>query len=106
MLAWNGSAPTVELCDGMATTPMQSMHMPMMGHHSGHEEPTKKSSRDQMPCAFGAATAHSSVSVDPALLAAAIIFIVVTVAFSPVAQGRLARARPYLRPPLRGPPVL
>lgn len=96
---------------GMAMWPQATgMAMSEM-HHAmadtampGGHAPSKEHGKTEMPCAFSSLSAQALGAVDPVLLVAAIAFV--------MAVG-LKRVRPlarpstrYLRPPLRGPPVL
>ncbi|MEG3175148.1 DUF2946 family protein [Sphingomonas sp. RB3P16] len=88
---------TIEICSGFG--PMKTMAMPGMPHHPDKTEQQGK----EMPCAFSGLAAAALAAIDPLLLAVAIAFIIATV--FRVTISRPAPARPYLRPPLRGPPL-
>ena len=105
MLGWSGGRVTAELCSGVAPAPAVAHAMPGMvgmAHHTPDKTP--EHGKVEMPCAFAGLVAPALGGADPLLLAAAIAFIVATV-FRLAAPRRAARARPYLRPPLRGPPI-
>ena len=99
-----GFMPTVDdghivisICTG--TGPMKMvMAVPgkAPGEDGGHHE------KAEQPCAFAGLSLPSLAAADPALLAAAILFVMV-LGLRPIIP--IARtAAPYLRPPLRGPP--
>ena len=89
---------TVELCSGYGPERI-AVHLGDAadkgdGHRAGH---------DQIPCGFFGHAPASMAMVDPVLLAIAIALIFVAVVHQPC---RLALGeRPFLRPPLRGPPA-
>jgi hypothetical protein len=100
------------LCSGMAqpsditTAPAASAMMPGMTHHAmparadgGHQIPAKP----EAPCAFAGLTAPSLSGADIVLLAIAFASIVAAALFQ--RPDALIRPRPFLRPPLRGPPA-
>ena len=80
--------------------PMAAMHH---ADDAGHEHAPSHVGAE-MPCAFAGLSAAALGAIDPVQLVALIVFImtiglVVGAAVVPV-------ARPYLRPPLRGPPAI
>ncbi|WP_232834199.1 MULTISPECIES: hypothetical protein [unclassified Sphingomonas] len=103
-----------------AMSPMAhgSMAMPMghagtdnhvaSAHDHGAHDHDKSSSHDHAPqdapCAFAGLALASLMPVDPVLLLAAIAFAMALAAFGLAlpTPGRV----PYLRPPLRGPPIV
>ncbi|AOH86800.1 hypothetical protein AWL63_14155 [Sphingomonas panacis] len=109
MLDTSGGAIGLVLCSGMAPTPAAPAHvmtMPGMTHHATDDtrHGSKKDGQTaEQPCAFSGLNAASLAATDPILLALAIAFVIATV-FRQVSQ-KPVRARAYLRPPLRGPPV-
>jgi hypothetical protein len=66
--------------------------------HEQHDETAK-----ELPCAFAGAATASLAAVDPLLLAVALFFILAAAFRLPVRLPTVAA--PFLRPPLRGPPV-
>ena len=93
---------TVTICSDATGVPKQvQIAIPdKPGAKGDHAEATDKGH----PCAF-AGLGHVGLSAaDPVLLAAAIAFILL-VGLAPLA-ALPARATPFLRPPLRGPPSL
>ncbi|KEO88408.1 hypothetical protein EH30_03235 [Erythrobacter sp. JL475] len=73
-----------------------------MGH--GHESDSGSTSAAKAKdCAFGGTLKLTTGPVDPELLVAAILFVLL-LGLAP-SRPIFVNARPYLRPPLRGPPV-
>jgi len=106
MLDTSGRSIGLVLCSGMAPARVVAMpHTAMhgMAHHNGHDG-KKDGQTAEQPCAFAGLNAASLPAADPILLALAIAFIVATTVR--YAGQKLVRARAYLRPPLRGPPIL
>jgi hypothetical protein len=66
--------------------------------HDKHDEAAK-----EMPCAFAGAATAALAATDPLLLAVALFFILAATFRLPVRLP--VAATPFLRPPLRGPPV-
>ena len=123
MISGEGGRVAIILCSGVApsmaapsmagpsTTGALSTASPgmVMGDHimSGHampeHDPSTSHGKMEMPCAFSGLSAQALAGVDATLLVAAIAF-VMAIGIRPVRP--LVRARPpYLRPPLRGPPI-
>jgi len=93
---------TVTICADASGVPQQmQLAIPAKdGAGSDHSEADDKS----QPCAFSG-LGHSALGgADPVLLAAALAFILL-VGLAPL-RAPPARAIPFLRPPLRGPPSL
>jgi hypothetical protein len=90
---------TIALCTGHGPAVVE-MAMPSGGGHHDHGQTAKH----DMPCPFASGSTHGLAGVDPILLAIAIAF-VMALCLRPVAVARIGDA-PYLRPPLRGPPVV
>jgi hypothetical protein len=88
---------TIALCTGHGPATID-IAAPAGGHH-GEGQPAKH----DMPCPFSSGTSYGLAGADPILLALAIAF-VMALCLRPVAATRVADA-PYLRPPLRGPPL-
>lgn len=89
----------ITICSGMAPHAMDmgmASEMPEQG-------PSKEHGKTETPCAFTSLSAQAVGSLDPLLLIIAIAF-VMAVGRRFVAPHALL-AQPYLRPPLRGPPV-
>ena len=95
---YNGQI-VVSVCSGMGPTTMV-MTIPGLEHKSDSEGHRGKA--DQ-PCAFAGLSAPSLAAADPFLLAAAILFVLV-LGMRPLVLPA-STAPPYLRPPLRGPPL-
>ncbi len=89
----------VSLCSGMGPTTMV-ITIPGLEHKSGGDSHKGKA---EQPCAFTGLSAPSLAAADPLLLAAAILF-VLALGMRPLALPA-STAPPYLRPPLRGPPL-
>lgn len=94
-----GNGIALEICSGMEPGPMPDA-MPGMAMH--HDQP-QHSGKADMPCAFAGMNAPATAAVDPVLLIVAIAFIFTMVRRETAAAT--PRSPPYLRPPLRGPPV-
>ena len=88
---------TIALCTGHGPATIE-MTVPGSGHHD-----QGKNAKPDMPCPFGSTSSQVLTGADPILLAIAIAF-VMALCLRPVAIARIADA-PYLRPPLRGPPL-
>lgn len=89
----------VSVCSGMGPTTMV-ITIPGLEHESGGDDHRGKA---EQPCAFAGLSAPSLAAADPFLLAAAILF-VLALGMRPLALPA-STAPPYLRPPLRGPPL-
>jgi hypothetical protein len=91
----------VSICSG--TGPMTMvMTIPGLGH--GKSEGDGHHGKVEPPCAFSGLSALSLAAADPVLLAAAILFVLALGTRSLALPA--STASPYLRPPLRGPPVI
>lgn len=90
---------TIEICSGFGPEKM-AMAMPGMADHGGKHD---QSGKGDMPCGFGGHAPPAFLTVDPTLLALAIVFVIATV--FRIALARAARTPAFLRPPLRGPPA-
>lgn len=98
MIGVENGRPTIELCSGVAPSPMAgTMHQGMAGHGK------KDGDRAEVPCAFGGLAIASLGAIDPVQLTALLAF-VVAVALCPVTLPSVARLA-RLRPPLRAPPL-
>jgi hypothetical protein len=89
----------VSICSGTGPTTMV-MTIPGLEHgksKDGHQ------GKAEQPCAFAGLSAPSLAAADPMLLAIAIAF-AMALALQPITAS-IIRARPHLRPPLRGPPA-
>lgn len=89
----------ISICTGMGPMKMV-MAIPGMDHGKPGDS---QHGKIEQPCAFAGLSTPSLGSADPFLLALAILF-VMALALRPMVQ-RVSVAPPYLRPPLRGPPV-
>lgn len=108
MLGISNGAIGVELCPGFAPpSPTMAMTMNDMGqaldHDGAHHGEPQDHGKAEQPCAFAGLTAPALAGADPLLLAMVVAFIIAT-AFR-VAARPLFQQSPYLRPPLRGPPI-
>lgn len=86
----------------MHVADMHAIDHAAMGH--GHDSESGSSSAAKAKdCAFGGTLKLATGPIDPELLVAAILFVLMLglAPRSPI----FVNARPYLRPPLRGPPV-
>ncbi len=94
------------LCSGVASeakpVQMAGMHGDMPGGMPDHGNP-KDHGKAEMPCAFSGLSAAVLGVIDPILLAALVAFIIV-LGLRPALLPAIAR-QPFLRPPLRGPPI-
>jgi hypothetical protein len=91
---------TVQMChDASGNTGPRQIVVP---HRLGHEPPADKIAKET--CPYAGLSMSALGGADPVLLALALAFIL-ALAHRPVAV-RPPRAAAYLRPPLRGPPVL
>ena len=89
---------TIALCTGHGQATIDIA----VPNGNGHHDPAQTAKHD-MPCPFASGSTHGLAGADPTLLAIAIAF-VLALSLRPVVVTRLAGA-PYLRPPLRGPPL-
>lgn len=89
----------VSVCSGIGPTTMV-MTIPGLEHKSDSEGHQGKA---EQPCAFAGLSTPSLAAADPFLLAAAILF-VLALGMRPLVLPT-STAPPYLRPPLRGPPL-
>ena len=118
MISGEGSHVAIILCSGvapqmaappmmgapMAASPDMSMGNHVMADHVMPEhDPATGHGKPELPCAFSGLSAQALKGVDAILLVAAIAF-VMAIGIRPVRPLVRARA-PYLRPPLRGPPI-
>ncbi len=103
-------AITVTICSGMAsetmTLPVTGMSGDMAEMHGAmpdHGKP-REHGKGEMPCVYSGLSAQSLAAVDTVLLLAALAVVAaLTLRAVPASTARIA---PYLRPPLRGPPLL
>lgn len=102
--------PTVVVCPethalarlaGLTSADTHTVNHAAMGH--GSEDNSTSSSSQAKDCAFGGTLKLATGPIDPELLVAAIVFALL-LGLAPISP-LLVNARPYLRPPLRGPPV-
>ena len=93
---------TVTICADASDTPRQMrIAIPNTDDTGG---PSSKADEKRQPCAFSGLGHAALGGADPVLLAAALAFILL-VAFAPLHALPL-RGMAFLRPPLRGPPLL
>lgn len=114
MFVQEGGRIGVALCPGftpMVAAPekpkmsgMQNMHGMQAAHHKSDHGSPGEHGKPEMPCAFAGLSALALGAVDAVLLAAALAFVAL-LALRPVRVRPAPRAL-YLRPPLRGPPIL
>jgi len=101
--------PETNALSRLAASPPADMHIvdqavdhAAMGH--GQESDSGSTSAAKAKdCAFGGTLKLTTGPVDPELLVAAILFVLL-LGLAP-SRPIFVNARPYLRPPLRGPPV-
>ncbi|WP_420822420.1 hypothetical protein [Sphingosinithalassobacter portus] len=89
----------ISICSGIGPTTM-IMTIPGLEHES---EGDGHGSKAEQPCAFAGLSAPPLAAADPLLLAAAVLF-VLALGMRPLVLPA-SKAPPYLRPPLRGPPL-
>lgn len=94
---------TVAVCSGFGPQTMEIV-IPGMDHATPGSDSSKDGGAGDMPCAFAGLSTQFLGAVDAVLLVAALA-IVAGQALRPMVR-RLPRAALYLRPPLRGPPLL
>lgn len=100
MLGQDHRTITVEICqDASGGTSALQMLVPLKA--KGDHLPGKPAKGE---CPFGALSMASLGGADPVLLALALAFII-ALGFAPVRAAAPTRPH-YLRPPLRGPPIL
>ncbi len=93
------------LCSGLVEQrPTAAMNMSGMDHAMPHEGKSKGHGKTEMPCAFAGLSTKTLGGVDPILLVLALA-LVATMALR-TAPRDVIPAAPYLRPPLRGPPLV
>ncbi|MBB3940433.1 hypothetical protein GGR39_002090 [Novosphingobium fluoreni] len=102
-----GFMPTVSndqivasICSG---TGRMTMAMPIPGLQHGKSDGSGHQDKAGQPCIFAGLSAPAFTGADPLLLAITILFILV-LGLRPMALPN-STAPPYLRPPLRGPPL-
>ncbi|MXO66702.1 hypothetical protein [Altericroceibacterium endophyticum] len=89
----------ISVCSGMGPA-KTVMTMPGLEHESESDAHRNKA---EQPCAFAGLSAPSLAAADTLLLAAAILFVLALGMRSLVLPA--SKTPPYLRPPLRGPPL-
>lgn len=98
MLGQHGTVLTIEICaDASGSALTKQIVIPQPDTKQGHE-------KDANVCPYAALGFAALTGADAALLALALAFIL-ALGFAPAATLPLRRI-PFLRPPLRGPPVL
>lgn len=103
--------PTIVMCSGfgamMPRTAAPTMHHgdhPASGvEPSGHEHGEQEGAAKELPCAFAGVATAALAATDPLLLAIALFFILAAAFRLPVRSP--VAVSPFLRPPLRGPPL-
>lgn len=95
----SGHGFTVLLCTGHGPARMD-LSVPVVSEDRTDEG--KKGGRTDAPCAFSSLTSHAMPGADPALLAAAVLFLL-ALGFRETPFRSLARPG-RIRPPLRAPP--
>ena len=100
MVSAGAKVITVQLCDDTGAGHLTAQIAIPMKPGSGQSTPD----HTKGTCPYSSLTHASLTGADPLLLALALDFIV-ALGFLPLAPPRLQRLT-YLRPPLRGPPVL
>ena len=92
---------TVTICADASGVPKQ-MRIALPDKDAAHGDQAEAADKGQ-PCAFSGLGHATLGGADPLLLAAALAFILLT-GFAP-RPALPARDTPFLRPPLRGPPI-
>lgn len=94
----------ITLCSGVvAHQPSMTMDVPGMDHAMPEHGKSKEHGKAEMACAFSSLSSQALGGADPVLLLEALAF---AVAMALHATSRsIIPAAPYLRPPLRGPPL-
>jgi len=90
----------IELCSGLGPEKIV-MAIPGMAAHHGQPD---HSGKGDIACGFSGHAPAQLSAADPIFVLMAILFIVMTLFRMPI-TGTVHRAR-FLRPPLRGPPVI
>jgi len=92
---------TIEICDGQGHHQLGQIvvQQPAKAGHSQNDH-----GKGDSTCPYGALGHAGLAGADPVLLAFALAFIL-ALGFAPIKTRHVRRAH-YLRPPLRGPPVL
>jgi hypothetical protein len=102
MLGAQGKMLTIEICgDASGTHLTKQISVPMDGKSGESQDAHGKA---DSACPYSALSMASLAGADALFLAAALAFIL-ALGFLPMPARTVARA-PYIRPPLRGPPVL
>ncbi len=105
MIANDRGTITISICSGVTSRTM-TMAMPGMGDDMASmpdHAPSKDNGKTETPCAYAGLSAQALGAIDPVMMVAALAF-VAALALSAVPRPVL-RPVPYLRPPLRGPPL-
>ncbi len=107
MIANDRGAITIVTCSGMTT---EAMAMPGMGDDMAtmkaampDHAPSTDHGKTEMPCAYAGLSAQILGAVDPVILLAALAIVAASALLT--APGATLQPHPYLRPPLRGPPL-
>jgi len=98
-----GGSIQLVLCSGYGPETAMPMAMPMPTPGGGDHHDSSGPDHKGAPCGFFGHAAGSMFMADPIILAIAIAFILATVFRQPARI--VAAVPPFLRPPLRGPPV-
>ena len=108
MVVNDGGHIRVTICSGVeprtVTMAMPGMHGDMAGHDMPDQGQPQEHGKAEMPCAFTALSAAALGAADIVLLVALVAFIMATALFTSALPAPPGPA--YLRPPLRGPPIL
>ncbi|WP_413715297.1 DUF2946 family protein [Sphingobium sp. B7D2B] len=100
MIGQNSKVLTIQIChDGIGETITKQVVIPMDGEHGNSSGKQAKGD-----CAFSSLSMASMAGASPALLAAALAFLI-ALGFTPTRFPAPERIF-HLRPPLRGPPAL
>ncbi|MBW6533151.1 hypothetical protein KZ820_20600 [Sphingomonas sp. RRHST34] len=94
---------TITLCSGVVEQPSMAMDMAGMDHAMPDHGKSKEHGKAEMPCAFSGLSTPVFGGADPVLLVVALA-LVAAMALRATPRTIVASA-PYLRPPLRGPPL-
>jgi hypothetical protein len=104
MVSGEGGRIAVTLCPGTAPVPAATTTAMGAMHHAMPEHDAPKQDHADAPCAFAGLAVPTLGAVDPLVLAVALAIVAALALLRP-ARGWLRREAPYLRPPLRGPPL-
>ncbi len=103
MVSTDHGRVAITLCSGVVEQPSMAMDMPGMDHAMSDHGKSKEHGKAEMPCAFSGLSTPVLGGADPVLLVVALA-LVAAMALRATPRTIVASV-PYLRPPLRGPPL-